>query len=73
MAKLELIERHRSFQDERSVVISLTDKGFKMKAAAESIPEKMMNTLLSKSVELDDVLQIKLLLNQWIDVLKQKS
>ncbi len=73
MAKLKLIERNRSFQDERNVVIALTDKGIKMKTAAEPIPQKMMNTLLSKSVELDDVLQIKLLLNQWIDILKQKN
>ena len=73
MAKLELIVRNRSFQDERSVIIVLTDKGKKMKAAASSIPEEMMHTLLSESVALDDVLQVKLLLNQWIDILKQKN
>ena len=73
MAKLELIVRNRSFQDERSVIIVLTDKGKKMRAAASSIPEEMMHTLLSESVALDDVLQVKLLLNQWIDILKQKN
>ena len=73
MAKLELIVRNRSFQDERSVIIVLTDKGKKMKAAASSIPEEMMHTLLSESVALDDVLQVKLLLNQWINILKQKN
>jgi DNA-binding MarR family transcriptional regulator len=73
MAKLELIERNRSLQDERIVIITLTDQGKEMKTAASSIPKDMMNTLLSESVELDDVLQVKILLNQWIDILKQKN
>ena len=73
MAKLGLVKRNRSSEDERSVVIALTDKGTKMKMDAQSIPEKMVNTLLSESVELDDILQLKLLLNQWIDILKQKD
>lgn len=73
MAKLNLIKRNRSSEDERSVVIALTDKGANMKADAKHIPQELMNNLLSKSVELDDVLQLKLLLNQWIEILKQKD
>ena len=71
MAKQELIERNRSEQDERSVVVALTVKGKKLKSAAEPIPEKMLKTLTSQSVQLEDVLQLKLLLNQWIDILKK--
>lgn len=73
MAKLDLIKRNRSVHDERSVVIMLTNSGKKMKSAAEPIPEKMMNTLLTESLQLEDVLQLKLLLNQWIAILKQKQ
>ncbi|WP_417590135.1 MarR family winged helix-turn-helix transcriptional regulator [Owenweeksia hongkongensis] len=73
MAKLDLIQRNRSTEDERSVVIALTDNGKKMKADAEYIPQELMNNLLSESVELDDVVQLKLLLNQWIEILKKKD
>jgi DNA-binding MarR family transcriptional regulator len=73
LAKMELINRNRSEQDERSVIIQLTEKGKKMKAKASSIPEKMMGTLLADSVGLEDVMQIKLLMNQWIDILKKKK
>jgi DNA-binding MarR family transcriptional regulator len=73
LAKIELINRNRSEQDERSVIIQLTEKGKKMKAKASSIPEKMMGTLLADSVGLEDVMQIKLLMNQWIDILKKKK
>lgn len=73
MAKLGLLERNRSSQDERSVVIALTDKGKKMRAAAEEIPQKLMESLLSESMELEEMLQLKTVLNQLINILKKNT
>ena len=73
MAHQELIERNRSSADERSVMIKLTNKGKALEKAAAAIPENMMKSLMSESVELADVMQIKQLLTQWIELLKEKN
>jgi DNA-binding MarR family transcriptional regulator len=73
MAKLELIDRNRSFEDERSVVIKLTKKGKELEIKAAAIPDKMMDNLLSESVELEDVIQLKNQLNQLIEILNKKK
>jgi DNA-binding MarR family transcriptional regulator len=73
MAKLELIDRNRSFEDERCVVINLTKKGKELEKKAATIPEKMMENLLSESVELEDVIQLKHQLNQLIEILNKKK
>ncbi|NBG67382.1 MarR family winged helix-turn-helix transcriptional regulator [Acidiluteibacter ferrifornacis] len=73
MAKQELIERNRSSDDERCVKVKLTDKGKALEAKAKLIPEQMLDHLLSDSVELDDVIQMRHQLNQWIEILKDKQ
>lgn len=73
MAKQELIERNRSSDDERCVKVKLTDKGKALEAKAKLIPEQMLDHLLSNSVELDDVIQMRHQLNQWIEILKDKQ
>ncbi|MCC5801996.1 MarR family transcriptional regulator [Rossellomorea vietnamensis] len=40
-----LVERKRSSEDERSVIISLTDKGLEMKEKAECIPTRLLDRL----------------------------
>lgn len=40
-----LVERKRSSEDERSVIISLTDKGLKMKEKAECVPTRLLERL----------------------------
>jgi len=47
-----IIRRQRSLEDERSVIISLTDKGEKMKENATCIPSKLLENLSMNTKEL---------------------
>ncbi len=73
MEKLDLLNRTRSTQDERSVRVELTEKGKDLKIHASEVPQKLLNRLLSEEVELTDVMLLKNTLDKWIDVLKEKS
>ncbi len=73
MEKLDLLNRTRSTQDERSVRVELTEKGKDLKLQASEVPQKLLNRLLSEEVEFTDVLLLKNTLDKWIDVLKEKS
>lgn len=55
-----IIRRQRSLEDERSVIISLTDKGKEMKEKATCIPSKLLDHLSMNTKELlsfDEALQ----------------
>jgi DNA-binding MarR family transcriptional regulator len=69
MEKLQLIERNRSIEDERSVIIKLTKKGMQLKKQAIPIPEQLVKSLLSDSIHIDDVMQLKDMMNEWIKLL----
>ncbi len=69
MEKLELLERNRSSEDERSVVIKLTKKGMQLKKQAMPIPEQLVKSLLSDSIHIDDVMRLKNMMNEWIKLL----
>jgi len=73
MEKMELLQRNRSTNDERSVVIQLTDKGKQLKIQAIPIPEKLLNTLLIENVRMDDVIKLKDLLSDWIRILSNNE
>lgn len=73
MEKMELLQRKRSSDDERSVVVQLTEKGKQLKSEAKHIPEKLLSVLLSEKIKLSDVLHLKLMLNEWIDILTVKT
>ncbi|WP_034886611.1 MarR family winged helix-turn-helix transcriptional regulator [Gillisia sp. JM1] len=73
MEKIDLLNRTRSTKDERSVRVELTKKGKSLKSHASEVPRKLLNTLLSEEVELTDVMLLKDTLDQWINVLKEKS
>ena len=73
MEKMELLKRNRSSQDERSVIVQLTEKGKQLKTGARSIPEKLLKTLLNENIKLSDVLQIKEMINEWIKILSEKT
>ncbi|MCR8847704.1 MarR family transcriptional regulator [Rossellomorea sp. SC111] len=47
-----LVERKRSKEDERSVVISLTDRGRDLKEKAECVPTRLLERLEMDGVEL---------------------
>lgn len=73
MEKMELLDRSRSKSDERSVLIELTDKGKELKENAIPIPEKLFNTLLAENVKLGDIMFLKDILNNWVDILSEKQ
>ena len=73
MEKLELLERNRSSQDERIVVIRLTKKGMQLKKQAMPIPEQLVKTLLTENIKIDDVMQLKNMMNEWIKLLSEQE
>jgi DNA-binding MarR family transcriptional regulator len=73
MEKMGVLERRRSTEDERIVVVQLTKKGKELKSEARPIPEKLLHGLLSENIELSDILQLKEMLNEWINVLSSNK
>ncbi len=73
MEKMELIQRNRSSEDERSVNIQLTENGKQLKFMALPIPEKLSMELVSKNIKMEDMLQLKEILDQLIFALTNKS
>ena len=73
MEKLELIQRIRSSKDERCVNIQLKDKGKLLKDKAKPIPEKLLKILLNENIQLSEVLQLKEMLNGWIEILTENN
>ena len=73
MEKMALLQRQRSSKDERSVLVHLSEKGAELKSAARPVPKKLLGALLSENIELNDVLQLKEMLNEWIKVLSTKA
>jgi len=71
MEKSGLIERHRCNNDERSVIIHLTEKGRAIKENAKPIPQQLLQVLLNENIQLEEVLQLKEMLNQWIEILSK--
>lgn len=73
MEKLELLQRNRSSKDERSVIVQLTKKGKQLKIQAKLIPNKLIEVLLTDTIQLKDVIQVKNMLNEWIKVLSNNT
>ncbi|WP_375559145.1 MarR family winged helix-turn-helix transcriptional regulator [Bernardetia sp. OM2101] len=73
MEKMEIIERNRSKEDERSVIIKLTEKGKEMKKQASCIPEELSKVLITENIEISDIQNLKNVLNEWINVLSENK
>ena len=73
MEKLELIERNRSIEDERIEIVQLTEKGKLLKGQAKPIPENLLKIMLNENINLSEILQLKEMLNQWIEILSENS
>lgn len=63
MEKAGWITRKRDEKDERSVIISLTDNGIKLKEKAVKVPAKMIQCI---NLEQSDAMQLYNLLNKLI-------
>lgn len=73
MEKLELIQRKRSLEDERSVIVQLKEKGKLLKDKAKPIPEELLKIILNENINLSEVFQLKEMLNQWIEILTENN
>jgi len=73
MEKMELIERNRSEKDERSVIIKLTAKGKELKKQAADIQNELGKVLVSENVEVSDIMHLKGVLNEWIEILSENK
>lgn len=73
MEKMEIIERNRSEEDERSVIIKLTKKGQELKNKAACIPEELSKVLVTENIEVSDIINLKDVLNEWIKILSENK
>jgi len=68
---LGLIIRTRSAEDERKVLVQLTEKGLELQVKAAQIPDELVKRLSNSEIELEDLLKLKKSLNSIISVLSK--
>jgi len=71
MEQQKLIERSRSKEDERTVIISLTEKGKAMKNQAVDIPQSLLSSVSSENMSAEEVHLLKNTLCKWMDALNK--
>lgn len=67
-----LIARKRSSADERSVIISLTERGDQMKATAVLIPDKITEAFAGSDITEAEIRAFKATLLKLVEVLNEK-
>ncbi|SOE23794.1 DNA-binding transcriptional regulator, MarR family [Spirosomataceae bacterium TFI 002] len=73
MEKMEIIKRNRSSEDERIVLIRLTEKGLNLRNQAAPIPDKLTKILITENIKLEEVMQLKDMLNEWVKLLSDNE
>lgn len=73
METLGLVSRIRSEEDERKVIVRLTEKGSAMKAEAAHIPYRLMADISPDQLKMEELVALKIKLEEWIGFLKEKS
>lgn len=68
---LGLIIRTRSAEDERKVLVQLTEKGVELQVKAAQIPDELVKRLLNSEIELADLVKLKESLNSIISILSK--
>jgi len=68
-----IIERHRSESDERKVIVNLTHKGKLMQVDAAVIPEKLAAGLISDTMKIEELIDLKAKLDVIINFLNEKN
>jgi DNA-binding MarR family transcriptional regulator len=68
-----IIERHRSENDERKVIVNLTQKGKLMQIEAAVIPEKLASGLISDTMKIEELIDLKHKLDVIINFLNEKN
>lgn len=70
MEKQELITRQRSEVDERRIIVSLTEKGQKLRDAAAEIPERLVEKLDVGELSIEEIIDLRDKLNRLIESIK---
>jgi len=68
-----LITRRRSQQDERKVIVQLTEQGSALEKQATSIPQNLLSRLHSDAVTLQDLHVLKERITELVHSLSQKQ
>ncbi|MGD9977080.1 MAG: MarR family winged helix-turn-helix transcriptional regulator [Bacteroidales bacterium] len=68
-----LISRTRSGNDERKVIITLTEKGMQLQKEAETIPQSLASSLISESMQIEELVDLKDKLYLLINSLLKKN
>lgn len=72
MEQQELLKRKRSKDDERKVIVQLTQQGKQLQEQAAAIPEKLTHQLLNGGLDVNDLIKLKDNLSSIIDLLSKK-
>jgi len=67
------ITRSRSENDERKVVITLTEKGNQLKTSASAVPIELFKELQNSNLTAQELIELRNTLNRLIDFLKNKA
>lgn len=73
MESMGFIKRRRSDDDERKVIVSLTNKGMRLQSEAAKIPEKLAEGIADGTMTIDELVDLKAKLETLIEYLKDKS
>ena len=68
----KLIQRTRSAEDERKVIVSLTSQGEDLKQSAVAIPGKIISTFSSEAFSADEIVAFQKTLNKLTSMLNEK-
>ncbi|MBP8849692.1 MAG: MarR family transcriptional regulator [Breznakibacter sp.] len=68
-----ILSRQRSGSDERKVIVTLTQKGQELKVEASSIPQALAANLLTGTISVDELIDLKAKLCKVIDLLSVKK
>lgn len=68
-----ILKRHRSESDERKVIVELTPKGKQMKNEAATIPRELAAGLISDSLKIEEMIDLKQKLESIIHILTEKN
>ncbi|MPQ49257.1 MarR family transcriptional regulator [Marinifilum sp. N1E240] len=71
MESSDFISRERCNEDERRVIVKLTEKGRAMEIEAAKIPKGISSCILSDEMKMEDLMELKDKLHELIDVLKK--
>ncbi len=73
METSNFITRSRSENDERKVVITLTEKGNQLKTLASAVPIELFKELQNSNLTTQELIELRNTLNRLIDFLKNKA